>query len=245
MEAPTTNRFNRHYLPPISGAGPRGPATSGRTSPPFPRRPSERDMQRSTQAPTRQETVRPARLRPPSQGWRPVRYREDGTPRTRGERNLRLTSDPSRWWGNEPRKRRPPASRASQHRPRTRARHPTNWAHAPRGYPPQQRRSQTTGARRTHHNNRDTTQANRERTKKWQRPPALRSPVAPRPLPRPVRCPRNRSPPRGTYLRDTLTPPQGSPTRLASHRTRTERPCAPNPPDHHNGGTRTSLTRRK
>ena len=51
VEAPTTRRPNKHHLPPIPGAGPRGPTPSGRTSPPFPRWPSERDRQRSTQAP--------------------------------------------------------------------------------------------------------------------------------------------------------------------------------------------------
>ena len=76
MEARTTRRRNRHHLPPFLGAGPRGHAPSRRTSPPFPRRLSERNRQRSTQTPTREQTVRSARPLPPSQGWRPARYRK-------------------------------------------------------------------------------------------------------------------------------------------------------------------------
>ena len=44
--------------------------------------------------------------------------------------------------------------------------HPTNWAHTPRGSPPRPRRSQTAGARRTRRDNRGSTRAVRERTKK-------------------------------------------------------------------------------
>ena len=50
------------------------------------------------------------------------------------------------------------------------------------------------------------------------------------PPPRPVRCPSDGSPPRGTSLRDNLAQPQGTPPRLAPHRTRTRRPCPPPPP---------------
>ena len=70
---------NRHHLPPIPAAGPRGPAPSGRTSPPFPAQQSERDRQRSTQATTRPQTVRPARPLPPPQSRPPLRCQ--------GERN--------------------------------------------------------------------------------------------------------------------------------------------------------------
>ena len=45
-----------------------------------------------------------------------------------------------------------------------------------------------------------------------------------------VRRPRNRSPSQGTYLRDTLGPPQGTPPRRAPHQTRTGRPCPPPTP---------------
>ena len=72
MEALTTRRSNRHHLPLIPSTGPRGPAPSGCTSPPFPRRPSEHDRQRSTQAPTTQQTVRPAHPPPRCQGRRPA-----------------------------------------------------------------------------------------------------------------------------------------------------------------------------
>ena len=58
------------------------------------------------------------------------------------------------------------------------------------------------------------------------------------PPPRPVRCPRNGSPPRGTCPGDTLAPPQGTPPRLAPHRTRTGRPYPPRLPGHCSGGTR-------
>ena len=59
--------------------------------------------------------------------------------------------------------------------------------------------------------------------------------------PRPVQCPCNKSPPQNAYLRDTLTPPRGTPPQLAPHRTWTGRLCPPHPPDHHNRGTRTPL----
>ena len=104
VEAPTTRRPDRHRLPPIPCTGPRGLAPTGRTSPPFPRRPSERNRQRSILAPTRQQTVNRARLPPPSQSVRPVRCRGDGTPRTRGQRDLQQTSNPNRGWGDEPSK---------------------------------------------------------------------------------------------------------------------------------------------
>ena len=62
---------------------------SERTSPPFPRRLSECDRQRCTQAPNRQQTVRPARRPPPSQGPRPARYWGDdqGDPRPTSDLN--------------------------------------------------------------------------------------------------------------------------------------------------------------
>ena len=44
--------------------------------------------------------------------------------------------------------------------------HPTNWARAPRGSPPQLQHGQTARARRTHRNNRSTTRAAQERTQK-------------------------------------------------------------------------------
>ena len=50
------------------------------------------------------------------------------------------------------------------------------------------------------------------------------------PPPRPARCPHNGSPPRGTCLRDTLAPSQGTSPQLAQRRTRTGRPCPPHPP---------------
>ena len=230
MEAPTTRRPNGHHLPAIPGARSRGPAPSGRTSPPFPRRPSGCDRQRFTQAPTRQQTVRPARPPPPSQGRRPTRYRGDGTLRTPGQGDPQPTGGPNRGRGDEPLKPPPCKQAVKAPAPDTGIGHSTNWAHTPRGSPPRLRRSQAAGAQRTHHNNWDTTQATRGRTKKWQRPPALRSPVAHRPPPRPVRCSRNRSSPRGTYLGNTLAPPQGTPPRLAPHRTRTRRPCPPKTP---------------
>ena len=107
MEATTTRRPEEHHLPLIPGAGPGGSASGGRTSPPFPRRPSERDRQRSTWAPIRQQTVHPARLPPSSQVHLPVRRQEDGTPRTRGQGDPQRTSRPYRGWEDEPLKAPP------------------------------------------------------------------------------------------------------------------------------------------
>ena len=52
--------------------GPRGPAPNGRTSPPFPRQPSESTRQRFTQTPAGQQTERPAHPPPPPQCRRPA-----------------------------------------------------------------------------------------------------------------------------------------------------------------------------
>ena len=165
-EAPTTRQPNRHHLPPIPGVGPRGPAPSWRTSSPSPRQPGERDRQRFTQAPTRQQTVRPPLLLPSSQGRRPVCYRGDGTPRTHGQGDPRPTSNPNRDRGDEPLKPPPRKQGVTAPAPDTGTRHLTNWANAPQGSQPRLRRSQAAGVQKTHHNNGDTTQATRERTKK-------------------------------------------------------------------------------
>ena len=161
LEAPKTPLPHRHHLPPIPGAGPRGPPPSGHTSPP-----RERDSQRSTQAVTRQQTVRPAPPPPPSGAWRPVHYRGDGTPRTRDQGDPQPTSGLNRGWGDDPLKAPCRKQGLTAPAPDTGTGQPTNRAHAPRGSPPWLRRGQATGARRTHHNNRGTTQATKERTKK-------------------------------------------------------------------------------
>ena len=157
MEASTTRRPNRHHLPPIPGASPRGPAPSGRISPPFPRRPSECDRQRSTQAPTRQQTVHPARPPPPSQGRWPVCYRGYRTPRTRGQRGPAANQRPEHGVGGGTPQSPPPASRVGRHRHRTRApvnrptgpmRHGAPHSGCDAARPPGRRgRTTTTGAR--------------------------------------------------------------------------------------------------
>ena len=229
MEAPTTPTPNGHHLPPISNAGPRRPAPSGRTSfPPFPRRPSESDRQRSTQTPTRRQTVRPARPPPASQG-RPPAARGPSAPRTHGQGDPRPTNGPSSGWADEPLKALPRKQGAPTPAPDTGTRHTTNWAHTPRGSPPRLQRSQTARARGTRRDSGGTTRAAQERTKKGHRPAALRIRVAHRPPPRPVRCPSNGSPQRQMCLRDDLAQIQGTPPQMAPHRTRTGRPCPPTP----------------
>ena len=166
METPTTSKPNKHHLRPIPGAGPRGPAPSGRTSPPFPHRSGKRDRQRATQAPTRQQPVRPAPPPPPSQSRRRVRCQGDGTPRTRGQGGPQPTRDLDRGRGDEPLKAHPSKQGMTSPAPHMGTGNPTNRAHAPQGSPPWLRRSQTTGTRRTHHNSGGTTQATQERTTK-------------------------------------------------------------------------------
>ena len=124
--ASTTHRPNRHHLPPIPVAGPRGPPPNGRTTPPFPRRPSERNRQRSSQAPISQQTLLPGRPPPPSRRRWPVRHRGDGTPRTRGRGDPQLTSDPNRGWGDEPPKAFPGKQGWTSPAPDTGTCHPTN-----------------------------------------------------------------------------------------------------------------------
>ena len=112
IEAPKTRRPNRHHLLPIRGAGQRGPAPSARTSPPFPRQPSEHDRQRSTQAPARQQMVHSACLTPSSRVGGPPATR--GTAR-RGHTAKGTRSRPAARTGDgqtNPSLKPPPASRA-------------------------------------------------------------------------------------------------------------------------------------
>ena len=89
--APATPKLGEHHRPPTPDAGPRGPAPSGRTSPPFSRRPSASDKQRFKRTLARWRAKRPAHLPPPSRGQRPIRYQEDHTPRTRNQGSPRPT----------------------------------------------------------------------------------------------------------------------------------------------------------
>ena len=89
--APATPKLGEHHRPPTPDAGPRGPAPSGRTSPPFSRRPIASDKQRFKRTLARWRAKRPAHLPPSSRGQRPIRYREDHTPRTRDQGSPRPT----------------------------------------------------------------------------------------------------------------------------------------------------------
>ena len=89
--APATPTPGDHHLPPTPGAGARGPAPNGRTSPPSSRQSSANDRQRFMRTPTRRRKKHPARSPPPSQGQRPIHCREDHTPRTRDQGSLRPT----------------------------------------------------------------------------------------------------------------------------------------------------------
>ena len=89
--APATPTPGDHHLPPIPGAGPRGPAPNGHTSPPSSRQSSANGRQRFTRTPTRRRTKHQARPPPPSQGQRPTHCREEHTPRTRDQGSLRPT----------------------------------------------------------------------------------------------------------------------------------------------------------
>ena len=120
MEVRTTSMPNGHHLPPIPDAGPRGPAPSGRTSPPFPRQPSQSDRQRFTRTPTRQQTERPARPPPPSQGRRPARCLGDSTPRTHGQGDPRPTNGLHKGWVDNP-PNAPPRERGAVTPSRTQA----------------------------------------------------------------------------------------------------------------------------
>ena len=89
--APATPTPGDHHLPPTPGAGPRGPAPNGRTSPPSSRQSSANNRQRFTRTATRRRGKHPARPLPPSQGQRPTHRREDHTQRTRDQGSLRPT----------------------------------------------------------------------------------------------------------------------------------------------------------
>ena len=142
------------------------PAPNGRTSPPFPRQLSESNRQRSTQTPTRQQTESPTRPLPPSQSRQPARCQGDSAPRTHGQGHSGPTNGQNMGWGDKPLNASPRERGAMTPVTDTGTGHPTNWAHTPRGSPPQLQYSQTAGARRSHRDNGSTTRAARERTKK-------------------------------------------------------------------------------
>ena len=89
--APATPKLIEHHRPPTPDAGPRGPAPRGRIPPPFSRRRSASDKQRFKRTLARWRAKRPAHLPPSSPGQRPIRYREDHTPRTRDQGSPRPT----------------------------------------------------------------------------------------------------------------------------------------------------------
>ena len=108
--APATPTLGEHHRPPTPDAGPRGPAPSGRTSPPFSRRASASGKQRFKRTLARRRAKRPAHPPPPSRGQRPIRYREDHTPRTRDQGSRRPTPDLRKGQGGSP-PRSPEAAR--------------------------------------------------------------------------------------------------------------------------------------
>ena len=108
--APATPTLGEHHRPPTPDAGPRGPAPSGRTSPPFSRRPSASGKQRFKRTLARRRAKRPAHPPPPSRGQRPIRYREDHTPRTRDQGSPRPTPALRKGRGGSP-PRSPEAAR--------------------------------------------------------------------------------------------------------------------------------------
>ena len=90
-EAHATPTLGEHHRPPTPDAGPRGALPSGRTSQPFSRRPRASGKQRFKRTLARRRAKRPAHPPPPSQGPRPIRYREVHTPRTRDQGSPRPT----------------------------------------------------------------------------------------------------------------------------------------------------------
>ena len=112
--APATPTPGDHHLPPIPGAGPRGPAPNEHTSPPSSRQLSANDRQRFTRTPTRRRAKHPAHPPPPSQGQRPTHCREDHTPRTRDQRSLRRTQALRKERGGSP-PRSPVAAKPQGH----------------------------------------------------------------------------------------------------------------------------------
>ena len=108
--APATPKLGEHHRPPTQDAGPRDPAPSGHTSPPFSRRPSASDKQRFKRTLARLGAKRPAHLQPASRGQRPIRYREDHTPRTRDQGSPRPTPALRKGRGGQP----SPQSRSRQ-----------------------------------------------------------------------------------------------------------------------------------
>ena len=111
--APATPKLGEHPRPPTRDASPRGPAPSRRTSPPFSRRLSASGKQRFKRTLARRRAKRPANLPPPSRGQRPIRYREDHTPRTLDQESPRPTPTLRKGRGGSP-PRSPEAARPPQ-----------------------------------------------------------------------------------------------------------------------------------
>ena len=166
MGAPTTPTPNRHHLPPIPDADPRGPAPNGRTSPPFSCQLSASDRQRFTRAPARRQTELSAHLPPPSQGRRPTRCLGDQTPRTRGQGSPRPTKGLLKGWGDSPPDTPPPRAGGDDTSPGHRHRPTTDLARAPRGSPPQLQHSRTARARRARRCNGNASRAAQGRMQK-------------------------------------------------------------------------------
>ena len=108
--APATPTLGEHHRPTSPDAGPRGPAPSRRTSPPFSRRSSASGKQRFKRTLARRRAKRPAHPPPPSRGQRPIRYREDHEPRTRDQGSPRPTPALRKGRGGSP-PRSPEAAR--------------------------------------------------------------------------------------------------------------------------------------
>ena len=166
MEVPTTPAPNRHHLPSIPGADPRGPAPNGRTSPPFPRQLSASGRQRFTRAPAGQQTERPAHPPPPSQDRPPTRCQGDNTPRTHGQGSPRPTKGLRKGWGESPPNTPPTRAGRNDTGPGDGHRPPNQLGPCTTGFPSQLQHSQSARARRAHRYNGSTARAAQGRTQK-------------------------------------------------------------------------------
>ena len=241
MEVPTTSTPNRHHLPPIPDAGPTGPAANRRTS-------------RTLHASRARATGSASHGPPPGSG-RNVQLVRRLPPRVGG----RPAAGETAHRGHTAKGTRGGPAACTRGGGTTSPTHPSQAGPGDTGpgrghRPPDQLGPYTTGfptPAATQPNRRGAEDAPRQQEHDASGPRAdeeMTETSGPQKtgdsLPSAVRCPSNGSLPRGTCLGEALAPRQGTPPGLAPHRTRTGRPCPPNPPDHRNGGTRTPLTTR-
>ena len=242
MEVPTTPTPNGHHLPPIPDTGPSGPALSGRTSPPFPRRASATGSDPHGPPPGNRRCVQLVRGLPPRVGSRPA---GGGTAR-RGHTANGTRGRPTAGTGGGVTNPSTTPLQAGRDDAGPGRGHwaPDHLGTYTTGFPisaaTQPSRPGAEDAPRQREHDAGAPGQDEEMTETSGPQKSGASP------PTAAFCSmsQQRVPSTGKVHEGHLGTTPGTPPRLAPHWTRTGGPCLPQAPDHHNGGTRTPLTTR-